>query len=349
MTVRHFGRSSVLSVSVEEIGKRAGVGRATAYRVLTDHPHVSATIREKVMSAVRELGYPRLKPRSAKRRRGGYLLWGPLTSGVEPDAFFYEVYGALEAAMASRRRAVRSISFPLTESPTDLPAELAAEDLDGIFTVAFYSTRHLAALAKRWPLACLLSTRLIPGAVSLAPDYADAARQATEVLLAAGHRRIGLVTGVPSERNFSRLFTEGYAGALAVAGIPVDPILIHSDSGNLGRVKPTKVMPLGIKAGRALLERPDRPTAIIARQDSVSGVLTAAKDLGLRVPEDLSVVGFGTRQGATEFDPVLTSACFSTEGLVDLALQMIKSVPAEGARALLPVEMVEGASVRSVR
>ena len=75
-----------MSTSVDEISRRAGVGRATAYRVLGGNGPVSDDARAKVMRAVEELGYPRMRPRS--RRRKGVVLWGPLAPGVRPETFF---------------------------------------------------------------------------------------------------------------------------------------------------------------------------------------------------------------------------------------------------------------------
>ncbi|MHC4916525.1 MAG: LacI family DNA-binding transcriptional regulator [Planctomycetota bacterium] len=336
-----------MAVSVEDIGRLAGVARATAYRVLTNSPRVSEEARRKVMGAVRELGYPRLRPRG--KRRPGYVVWGPLPNGVEPGAFFYEMLGAIEKAVARRRRAVLSVSAPLGDDPGELPLDMLQHEIEGVITLHFYSNMHLRALAARWPLACMFSARDVPGAISLAPDFAAAAMNATQLLLEAGHRRIALVTGKPQGRNFSRLFTEGYAGALTSAGIGADPRLIHAASENLGRIKPSKTYPLGITAGRELLGRRDRPSAIVARHDSVEGVLAAAAELKLRVPRDLSVVGFGTRKSAQQYSPAVTSFCFSPDAAVALALKMMKAVPEEGVRVAMPVELFEGKSVRAVR
>ncbi len=331
-----------MSISVERISRRAGVGRATAYRVLGGHANVSAETRAKVMRAVEELGYPQMRPRGSRGR--GVVLWGPLLNGVAPETFFPEVREALVAAMARRGRALATISCPVPESTDELPLELLRENIEGILTVAFYSEQHLRAMARRWPMACLLSSRAIPGAVSLTPDFADAARQAIEHLLARGHRRVALVTGKVQPWNASRLLLEGYAGALAQAGLKLDPALVHSDWSNLGRVSPEKTLPLAVGAGRDLLGRAERPTAIIAREDSIPGIRVAAAELGLGVPQDVSLVTVGPRRAERE----VTALEFSLQDMVELALRAIGSAPAEGARILLPVTLREGGSVREL-
>ena len=106
---------------------------------------------------------------------------------------------------------------------------------------------------------------------------------ATRHLLDLGHRRIGLVSG-PGYASSAQGRRDGYRQALGEAGVPYDETLVEGDSFS---------MEAGETAGRALLDRPDRPTAIFAVNDNTAiGVMAAAHALGLRVPEDLSLVGY---------------------------------------------------------
>ena len=109
------------------------------------------------------------------------------------------------------------------------------------------------------------------------------AHLATRHLLDLGHRRIGLVRG-PAYASTARDREAGYRDALADAGVPVDETLLAGDSFS---------MQAGEIAGRTLLDRTDRPTAIFAVNDNNAiGVMAAAHALGLRVPDDLSLVGY---------------------------------------------------------
>jgi DNA-binding LacI/PurR family transcriptional regulator len=333
-----------MGVSVELISERAGVGRSTAYRVLSDDPRVSPEARAKVMEAIRALGYPAMRPR--EKRPNGVALWLPGLTKSLAGPYVAEVVEALEAAVGRGRRSLRIISQPLPESPGEMPLDLLRENLSGILTVAFYSNPHLAALGKRWPVVCLLSSREVPGVVSISPDYPGAARLAVEHLLAGGHRRIALVTGQVSERNFSRMFLDGYSGALACAGLGVDPGLVHSSGDNLGKGADLAAGMPGQRAAAELLDRRARPTAIIARHDSLVGITAVLRERGLRVPEDVSVVGCGAEGLAAAFGTRLTTVSFSAPAMASLGLEMVKAVPPQGARVFVPVRLTEGDSVR---
>jgi hypothetical protein len=123
-------------------------------------------------------------------------------------------------------------------------------------------------------------------------------RAATEHLLSLGHRRIGVITGVPDWLASAERLT-GYKAALASVGTLPDPTLfVESDWAVDG----------GEVAAAALLDRPEPPTAIFAFNDNMAvGVLRAAGALGLRVPEDLSVVGFDDSGHASTVTPALTT------------------------------------------
>ena len=109
------------------------------------------------------------------------------------------------------------------------------------------------------------------------------AHLATRHLLDLGHRRIGLVCG-PAYASSARDREAGYRDALTEAGVPVDETLLAGDSFS---------MEAGEIAGRTLLDRTDRPTAIFAVNDNTAiGVMAAAHALGLRIPDDLSLVGY---------------------------------------------------------
>ena len=141
---------------------------------------------------------------------------------------------------------------------------------------------------------------------------------ATRHLLALGHTRIGIITG-PEEMMCSRARLDGYTSALAEQGIELDPELVtEGDFTTEG----------GYAQAMALLENPNRPTAIFAGSDlQAMGVYEAARQNRLRIPEDLSVVGFDDVQTSAFLGPALTTvrqplhdmAAVSTRMLIDTA------------------------------
>jgi LacI family xylobiose transport system transcriptional regulator len=137
---------------------------------------------------------------------------------------------------------------------------------------------------------------------------------ATRHLLELGHRRIGAIAG-PSRMMCSRARIDGYRAALETAGVVFDPSLIaegnfHHDAGRT--------------AGLELLGRPDRPTAVFAGNDlQALGVYEAARELGLRIPEDLSVVGFDDLPFAQWVTPRLTTVRTPLPEMAAVATRMV--------------------------
>ena len=137
---------------------------------------------------------------------------------------------------------------------------------------------------------------------------------AMEYLLGLGHRRIGFIGGRPDILSGRRRF-EGYRDALAAAGIPFDPDLVQE--GDYTRER-------GQQAARLLLDRPGRPTAIFAANDqSAMGMMDAAHELGLRIPDDVSVVGFDNVPEAAQVTPRLTTVDQSIQEMGRLATRML--------------------------
>ena len=137
---------------------------------------------------------------------------------------------------------------------------------------------------------------------------------ATRHLLELGHKRIGIITG-PDEMLCSRARLDGYSAALAERNIPTSPELItEGDFTTSG----------GYAQSISLLKRPNRPTAIFAGSDlQAMGVYEAARQLGLRIPEDLSVVGFDDVQTAAFLGPALTTVRQPLQDMARAAVRML--------------------------
>jgi LacI family transcriptional regulator len=158
---------------------------------------------------------------------------------------------------------------------------------------------------------------------------------ATEHLLRLGHRRIGAITG-PAEYLCSRARVDGYRSALDRAGLPFDPDLVrHGDFQHEG----------GFGHGSDLLSRADPPTAIFAGSDQQAlGVYEAARLRGLRIPEDLSVVGFDDLPAARWVSPPLTTVRQPLADMGRVAAEMlgdlIEGVPLRSQRIELSTELI---------
>lgn len=153
-----------------------------------------------------------------------------------------------------------------------------------------------------------------PDTLSVQADNWTGGVIATRHLLALGHTRIGIITG-PEEMMCSKARLDGYTSALAEHGIKTDPELItEGDFTTSG----------GYAQAISLLERPNRPTAIFAGSDlQAMGVYEAARQLGLRIPEDLSVVGFDDVQTAAFLGPALTTVRQPLQDMARAAVRML--------------------------
>jgi LacI family transcriptional regulator len=187
------------------------------------------------------------------------------------------------------------------------------------------------------PLVQFLKERGLPFA-SVSPEDGDevigvvmneqqAARAMVEHLLALGHRRIAHVTGLPGH-GASRWREAGYREALAAAGLAVDPDLI---------VQGGFTFATGFAMGRKLLDLPQRPTAVFAANDDMAaGLIWAAGEYGLKVPDDLSVAGFDDTPLARQLWPPLTTVHQPSREMGKIAAdQLLESLRGRGPGQLV--------------
>ncbi len=174
---------------------------------------------------------------------------------------------------------------------------------------------------------------------SVESDSLGGALQATRHLLELGHRRIGCPAGRPDLRSAS-LREAGYRRALQDAGIAFDPALVRAGLFLTAAAR---------EPARALLSIPDRPTAIFAANDlSGIAILQVAAELGIRVPEDLSVIGFDDIPEASQMSPALTTIRQPIQRLgttaVDLLMSLMSGTGPEAMHVQLPTRLVRRAT-----
>jgi LacI family transcriptional regulator len=228
-------------------------------------------------------------------------------------AMFYE-----EIAAAAASRGLFAVVASTDDDPdTERVAveSLVRRRVDGlILTTARINTSiPLGPLGDSLPHVLALRTNDTSSA-SLGDDRLGA-HLATRHLLDLGHRRIGLVRG-PGYASTARDREAGYRDALAEAGVPVDETLLVGDS---------FTMQSGEIAGRTLLDRTDRPTAIFAVNDNNAiGVMAAAHTLGLRIPEDLSIVGYNDIPVVSRLPVPLTTVRVPFPQIAANALELLR-------------------------
>jgi LacI family transcriptional regulator len=309
-------------VTILDVARAAGVSKSTVSRVLDERlPRSTSATAERVRQVAAELGYIR-DPLAAGLRRSGTSTVGVIVPRLTDTvmAMLYE-----EIARASGSRGL----FAIVATTEDRPdaERLAVQSLlmrrvDGLILTTARLDTPTAHEDVRQPVPRVLALRTDGVSPSSIGDDRLGAHLATRHLIDLGHRRIGLVGG-PGYASSARNRKEGYRTALAEAGIQVDESLAAGDAFSIEA---------GETAGRTLLTRTDRPTAIFAVNDNTAiGVMAAAHALGLRIPEDLSLVGYNDIPVVSRLPVALTTVRVPfgqiAAGALDLLLDADRNHP----------------------
>ncbi|WP_433202607.1 LacI family DNA-binding transcriptional regulator [Dactylosporangium sp. CS-047395] len=319
-------------VTVAAIAELAGVSVPTVSKVLNGRAGIAAETRDRVEALLREHGY---------RRTDAVIT----TPNIEVAFFGLESHLAMEilrgVEQTVRERGL-AVGFTDLQGPVPggrRPADhLLARRPTGVIAVnsAFRVRQYEQLMAGGVPMVVLDPTgepgHTIPsvGATNWSGGVA-AARH----LLDLGHRRIAVVTG-PMEYLCARARLEATRGALEAAGFPLDPALVRH-----GRF----MFEDGIELGHDLLRRADRPSAVVCGDDlQALGVYEAARRLGLRIPQDVSVVGFDDIEVTRWCGPPMTTVRqpFAEMGATAarMVLQLALGEPVEPDRVELATELV---------
>lgn len=285
----------------KDVARRAGVSTATVSRVLNGSGYVSPALQARVAQAVQELDYEaNALARSLRRGRSGLL--GLLVADVA-SPFFAAVTKAIEEDVA---RAGYSLLLCATgDDPARERQHLAMLRhlrADGLIaSPCGENDEQIMALAERGIPIVLLDRRLRRTRAVLDVVQADAAggtAQAVDHLIDCGHQQIGLLPG-PLQLSSARDRLAGYWRAMTRRGLPYDDALVEE-------------CPYTMEGGRAkalrLLHLHPRPTALLAGSELIMlGALQAAREIGLRVPQDVAVAGFAESEWPSFVEPPLTA------------------------------------------
>jgi LacI family transcriptional regulator len=320
-------------VTIRDVAARAGVSVATVSKVINQRYGVAADTSARVQAVIDELGYEAsLVAQSLRNHRTNVI--GILVADLEP--FSTELLkGAADAIRGSG------------------------------FELVVYSAGGRVGDHVGWERRYLsrLSGTLVDGAILVTPTVVDVrydapivavdphtgptdlptidsdnlrgAQFATEHLLSLGHTRIGMLTG-RADLQSARLREEGFRQALASAGVPVDESLVEPGAYDAG---------VSADSAIRLLSRPDRPTAIFAANDITAiATVETAHTLGLRVPDDLSVVGFDNVPESALTSPPLTTVHQPIremgQSAIDMLIRLIRGDDSEPVHLTLTTSLV---------
>ncbi len=286
--------------TIRDVAKAAGVSIKTVSRVFNDEPNVREEIREKVRQAGRKLNYhPNVAARNLARRRSHLI--GLFFENPSPAYVTELQMGALQRL---RGTGYRLLIFPV-ENRADIRGAMVStaytSGLDGVIVTPPMCDDPAILdelLASHLPFVRIAGDTGLYTKGSVVIDDERAAFDLADYVLRLGHRRIAIVIGDATHRS-ARLRLAGFRRALEAAGIAPDPAL---------EVQGAFTFQSGLDAGRRLLHHANRPTAILASNDDMAaGILQAAHELRIAVPQKLSVVGFDDTALAKMVWPQLTT------------------------------------------
>jgi len=323
--------------TIQDVARAAGVAASTVSRYLNGKLNVSPATEAKVLGAVAELGYvPNAAGRNLARGRSGVIgfvvpeisnpYFGTIADHVVEAV---EPHGRLVLLCSHRSQSAKQSSY------IDL---LATGAIDGmLYLGSFRSNERLAvAIADGLPVVVVDEpiAGLPPVSTVVMDDYAGG-YQATSYLVALGHRRIAFVSG-PDELGSVQERFRGYRDALAKGGI---------DTEDQVRLSGQFTEQFGMSALPHLQAAAEPPTAAFVASDYIAlGVLSAAEAHGIRVPDDLSIVGFDDIRFAQYVRPRLTTIRSPVDRLaqtgVELLFERLQDPQAPARTQVLPVELV---------
>ncbi|MFD6055986.1 LacI family DNA-binding transcriptional regulator [Agromyces sp. NPDC060279] len=324
---------SIARASINDVAAHAGVSAQTVSRVANGQTNVRPATRDRVLASMRELGY---RPNSAARnlksgrfRSIGFVTFNLATLGNERtlDAV------TLASEAAGYTTTLLSIADPTQLDVVGAFGRLEEQAVDGIILVMSAEVGPLDELtiAAGLPVVIVDSDANLPYTI-VDTDQEQGAKLALDHLLELGHRELVHVSG-PAKSYSAARRADAYRRTLEKAGL--SPEVIAGDW----------TAASGLEIGRRLAEREHPPTAVFVGNDQMAlGVLHALHERGLRVPEDVSVVGFDDSDEALAFWPALTTVHQNFDEVgrkaTELLLGLIDGDEVERQKILIPTRLV---------
>lgn len=306
-----------MAVTQLDVARRAGVARKTVSNVIHEYKHVRPEVRARVLTAIAELGYQ--PNRAAQNLRTGRSNVIGLAVPELDISYFGEL--TRHVVEATKRRGYTVL---INQTLGDRERERAVltgfgpQAIDGlIYSPIATTVEDITERAGQFPVVLLGEQVSYPDLDHVGIDNVAAARVATEHLLALGRRRVGFVGASQSEHaHMADLRLDGFRAALRAAGLPVHRSLVQRVSGYHRRD--------GAEAMSRMLAGATVPDAVFCANDLLAqGALHALRAAGLRVPQDVAVVGFDDIDEASYGNPTLTTIAPDKVRIAEAAVERL--------------------------
>jgi len=327
------GKRAGGSLTIVDVAEHAGVSIKTVSRVLNHEAGVHEETRALVLKSVADLKYrPKLSARSLAGGRSfliGLLYYDPSAAfigGVQRGA-------TLACRASGYHLVVESMGIDAPDIDAQVDRMLAALRPDGmILTPPLCDDPRVLAAVNATGTPCVL---ISPGAgqamARVTMDDEAAAEEMGHLLIGLGHERIGFIEGAPDQVAAARR-RKGFENALQAHGLALDPALVCRGDFTFAS---------GVKAAHTLLAARRAPTAVFASNDDMAlGVLAVAQQLGLQVPQDLSIAGFDDSPAASLVWPALTTVRQPVGEMATAAVEMLIRGEVEPGAASAPLRVL---------
>lgn len=342
------------SVTIKHVAADADVSLQTVSRVINKEPNVSAAMHERVQASIDKLGYV---PSIAAQRMSGsrsYLIlalndrertiehWQAREGNDWVDQML--LGGMLKCADHGYRFLIELVDTREDHVEREISAALASLQPDGVILTPPHSNNEkiIGLLAAANIPFVRIGSRRKGAGIPVSMDDENSTRFATKYLHKFGHERIGFIAGAP-EYNVSRWRENGWTDTMEELGLYVDGLQAQGDF----------TLESGMDAARKLLRGETPATAIIASNDQMAfGTLRVARELGLSVPEDLSLISLEDSPSVRFSQPQLTAidqpVAQTTSIAVELIISALRGTPPPSEAIVEPATLIERASVAKV-
>ena len=330
-----------MAATIKDVARTAGVSTATVSAVINESAYVSPALRARVLEAVRDLSYA--PSQLARRLRTGASELIAIVVADLSNPFYARVVCAAEAAVVAWGFSL--VVFNSDEKPEAekrIISRVRALCCDGLILV---SALGRDADSRRIPTVLFGRTLEDDGLDAVTIDNFTASYRATNYLIDLGHKRIGAITG-PRRLSTGLDRIEGMQSAMSANGLTFEPRFVRS-----GEFREE----VAYSAARAMLEQPERPTALyVANGLMALGVMRAIADIGLRCPGDVSVASTDNIPGIRGLRPNLTRTEHPIVDMVNEAVRLLvdrmkRGDAVEARHVVFPSALIVGDSCAPLR
>ncbi len=304
--------------TISDVARRACVSRATVSRVLNEYPHVRPHVRRAVLQAMSALGYrPDHVARSLARRETQTL--GLVVADITNPFYAETARAIVETARGHGYNVILCNTDNLPRLQEEYVEVLRQRRVDGIIFGSVFLWDPVVERLVEAGYPCVMYNRRLRSGLGnyIVLDNVRASRDLTTHLIRLGHGRIGFISGL-REISTAADRLRGYREALRAAGLPLDATLVCPGAFKAETAE---------RAAHELLKLRRRPSAIVAGNDLMAlGAIQAAGEMGLRVPEDLAVVGFDNIEIASHREIQLTTMAQQKTEMGRLAVEWILEI-----------------------